>query len=106
MDGSFALGMTADQEPHDTTMVIGNDERRMHVRAYNYWSSLLRDREFPSIEDLEPGDVVATGTPEAVAAEAIDILTTAARAAPSGFCSPMRRAIIAIAPMLKPMASA
>jgi hypothetical protein len=34
------------------------------------------------------------------------IACTAARAAPSGFCSPMRRAIIAIAPMLKPIASA
>ncbi len=36
---------------------IGNDERRMHVRAYNYWVSLLEGRDFPSIEDLEPGDV-------------------------------------------------
>src|SRR6476469_1592020 len=38
-------------------MEIGNDERRMHVRAYNYWVSLLSDRDFPSIEDLEPGEV-------------------------------------------------
>jgi hypothetical protein len=30
------------------------DERRMHVRAYNYWASLLRGREFPSVTDLEP----------------------------------------------------
>ena len=29
----------------------------MHVRAYNYWVSLLDGRDFPSIEDLEPGDV-------------------------------------------------
>ena len=36
---------------------IGNDERRMHVRAYNYWVSLLDGRDYPSIEDLEPGDV-------------------------------------------------
>src|SRR4051812_53910 len=36
---------------------IGTDERRMHVRAYNYWVSLLEGRDFPSIEDLEPGDV-------------------------------------------------
>jgi hypothetical protein len=36
---------------------IGNDERRMHVRAYNYWVSLLDGRDFPSIEDLEPGDL-------------------------------------------------
>ncbi len=36
---------------------IGTDERRMHVRAYNYWVSLLDGRDYPSIEDLEPGEV-------------------------------------------------
>ena len=36
---------------------IGTDERRMHVRAYNHWCSLLGRRDFPSIEDLEPGDI-------------------------------------------------
>ncbi len=34
--------------------VIGTDERRMHVRAYNYWASLLHGRTYPSIEDLDP----------------------------------------------------
>ena len=34
--------------------VIGTDERRMHVRAYNYWASLLNGRTYPSIEDLDP----------------------------------------------------
>ena len=38
-------------------MEIGSDERRMHVRAYNYWVSLLNGRDYPSIEDLEPGEV-------------------------------------------------
>lgn len=33
---------------------IGQDERRMQVRAYNHWASLLGERTFPSIEDLEP----------------------------------------------------
>ena len=33
---------------------IGQDERRMQVRAYNHWASLLGDANFPSIEDLEP----------------------------------------------------
>jgi len=33
---------------------IGQDERRMQVRAYNFWASLLQDRSFPSIESLEP----------------------------------------------------
>jgi hypothetical protein len=29
----------------------------MHVRAYNYWVSLLHGRDFPSMEDLDPTDV-------------------------------------------------
>lgn len=33
---------------------IGQDERRMQVRAYNHWASLLGERMFPNIEDLEP----------------------------------------------------
>jgi hypothetical protein len=36
---------------------IGQDERRMQVRAYNHWASLLGDRNFPSIEDLEPDNL-------------------------------------------------
>jgi len=46
-------------EPQDSSIApIGTDERRMHVRAYNYWVSLLDGRDYPSIEDLEPGDLV------------------------------------------------
>lgn len=33
---------------------IGQDERRMQVRAYNHWASLLGEATFPSIETLEP----------------------------------------------------
>ncbi|PKP98400.1 MAG: hypothetical protein CVT76_02470 [Alphaproteobacteria bacterium HGW-Alphaproteobacteria-15] len=33
---------------------IGQDERRMQVRAYNHWASLLGERMFPNIDDLEP----------------------------------------------------
>lgn len=36
---------------------IGTDERRMHVRAYNHWASLLRGRAYPSIEDLDPATI-------------------------------------------------
>ncbi|MCZ8368828.1 MAG: hypothetical protein O9293_02475 [Porphyrobacter sp.] len=39
-----------DVPPH----AIGQDERRMQVRAYNHWASLLGDRMFPDIEDLDP----------------------------------------------------
>lgn len=38
------------------------DERRMHVRAYNYWASLLGDRSFPSIEDLNPEEIEDFGS--------------------------------------------
>lgn len=41
---------------------IGSDERRMHVRAYNYWVSLLDGRDYPSIEDLEPSDLADFAT--------------------------------------------
>lgn len=36
---------------------IGQDERRMQVRAYNFWTGLLGDRKFPSIDDLDAGDL-------------------------------------------------
>ena len=41
----------------DVTNAIGADERRMHVRAYNYWCSLLDGRDYPSIEDLDPDNI-------------------------------------------------
>jgi len=41
----------------DVAAAIGTDERRMHVRAYNYWTNLLNGRDFPSIEDLDPAEV-------------------------------------------------
>ncbi len=41
----------------DVAAAIGADERRMHVRAYNYWVSLLDGRDYPSIEDLDPGSI-------------------------------------------------
>lgn len=33
---------------------VGQDERRMQVRAYHHWSSLLGDEDLPHIEELEP----------------------------------------------------
>ena len=35
----------------------GGDERRMHVRAYNHWVSLLRGRPCPPINELDPGSI-------------------------------------------------
>lgn len=37
----------------DAPPAVGIDERRMQVRAYNYWASLLADRAYPSVEDLD-----------------------------------------------------
>ena len=66
--GTFDHGDSADRswdasdeesaEPASTRVsppeAIGQDERRMQVRAYNHWASLLGERMFPNIDDLEP----------------------------------------------------
>ena len=54
-------GLSGHYPDHDAPPAIGTDERRMHVRAYNYWVSLLRGRAYPSIEDLEPEDLTDFG---------------------------------------------
>jgi len=46
-----------DDAPQAPPPAIGQDERRMQVRAYNHWASLLEDRNFPAIEDLEPDNL-------------------------------------------------
>lgn len=46
----------------DAPPLVRFDERRMHVRAYNYWASLLGDRGIPSIEDLNPEDIEDFGS--------------------------------------------
>src|SRR3954469_11258196 len=49
---------TADEEPAiERPPEIGVDERRMHVRAYNYWVSLLAGRPYPSIHDVDPHNI-------------------------------------------------
>jgi hypothetical protein len=40
------------EAPQPDPQGLGSDERRMQVRAYNYWVSLLDDRPFPSIQDV------------------------------------------------------
>ncbi|MBS1240314.1 MAG: hypothetical protein H6R45_1020 [Proteobacteria bacterium] len=41
----------------DPPVDIGTDERRMQVRAYNHWASQLDNRNFPSIDELEPANL-------------------------------------------------
>lgn len=37
--------------------VVSTDERRMQVRAYNFWTAQLNDKNYPSIEELDPAAV-------------------------------------------------
>lgn len=45
----------------ETRVAVGGDERRMHVRAYNHWVSLLDGRAYPSIANLDPGSIADFG---------------------------------------------
>jgi len=45
----------------EATAVIGTDERRMHVRAYNHWVSLLKGGHYPAIGDLDPAGAMDFG---------------------------------------------
>jgi hypothetical protein len=49
------LGGVIGDQPDDLT----GRERRVSVRAYNYWASLLAGREFPSVADLSANDIEA-----------------------------------------------
>ena len=51
----------ADAGVDDQLFDLGGDERRMHVRAYNHWVSLLKGRPYPSIEDLDPASIADFG---------------------------------------------
>jgi hypothetical protein len=46
---------------NDVMFDLGGDERRMHVRAYNHWVSLLNGRPYPSIANLEPETITDFG---------------------------------------------
>ena len=67
--GAFGAGQESEEASYDSTYdsntdtgahsnpppsPVGQDERRMQVRAYNHWSSLLGEQDLPHIEDLEP----------------------------------------------------
>jgi hypothetical protein len=53
-DGAFYDLADEDAVRELPPVAIGTDERRMQVRAYNFWASLLSDRNLPSIDDLDP----------------------------------------------------
>ena len=52
---------SADAGVNDVMFDLGGDERRMHVRAYNHWVSLLDGRPYPSIANLEPETITDFG---------------------------------------------
>lgn len=55
VDEDFAADLDSDDIGAEAPpSPVGQDERRMQVRAYNHWAGLLADRNFPSIEDLDP----------------------------------------------------
>jgi len=64
MDGTGVFNHEAEaarssysDEGVESPIGIGTDERRMHVRAYNYWVSLLDGRAYPAVEDLDPASI-------------------------------------------------
>lgn len=50
-----ARSQTRTSESVQKPLDISTDERRMHVRAYNFWASMLGGRTFPPIDALDPG---------------------------------------------------
>ena len=57
-DEAAAYDPIEDEAGHEAPpLAIGQDERRMQVRAYNHWTSLLENRNFPSIDDLDPDNL-------------------------------------------------
>ncbi len=53
MRGLLSGSHDQDDGAIDAPPAVGVDERRMQVRAYNHWASLLADRAYPSVEDLD-----------------------------------------------------
>jgi hypothetical protein len=56
-DEPAAQALLEDEPAPERPPEIGVDERRMHVRAYNYWVSLLDGRPYPSIQDVDPTNI-------------------------------------------------
>jgi hypothetical protein len=54
-------GDSSDAGVNDAMFDLGGDERRMHVRAYNHWVSLLKGCPYPTIADLDPAGITDFG---------------------------------------------
>lgn len=54
----FDLELIDNQVDHEEPPApIGQDERRMQVRAYNFWAGLLGDRNFPPASAFDPSQL-------------------------------------------------
>src|SRR3569833_679168 len=53
-DAVYGSSTVDEEDSIEALLEIGVDERRMHVRAYNYWVSLLDGKPYPAIRDLDP----------------------------------------------------
>src|SRR3546814_10989419 len=52
----------------DAPVAVGVDARRMQVRAYNHWATLLSDCAYPSVEDLDLHNAGDVGPPSVMLA--------------------------------------
>ena len=50
------LAGVEDDAAIEAPLLIGQDERRMQVRAYNFWASLLGDQPFPLVASMVDGE--------------------------------------------------
>jgi hypothetical protein len=54
---AYAEYVDAEDAAIEAPPAIGQDERRMQVRAYNFWTAQLGDGNYPNIEELDPAGV-------------------------------------------------
>jgi len=55
--GGFQSGDEWEEDETDRELppvAVGQDERRMQVRAYNFWAGLLGGRRFPAVDNIRP----------------------------------------------------
>jgi hypothetical protein len=72
MDNLRGIGPIGDEERYDgpayadfetadagieAPRAVGQDERRMQVRAYNFWASQLAGANYPNVEELDPENI-------------------------------------------------
>lgn len=56
LDAEFASYDDNEEVEMEAPPAIQGDERRLQVRAYNYWTEQLDDKNYPNIEDLNPDE--------------------------------------------------